>query len=533
MRHAILFLLAALCLASCGRRADSIIRQAGLFMQEHPDSALHLLQRINRRSLSDERLAHYALLYSIAQNKNGTNIHSDSLLRIAYDYYNRHPDDTLYARCQYYMGLYYSLADSAKQGEDCLRTAAQCAEQRGEYYTQYLALNRLSACVRYSDAPLAVEHSKKALQVYSEHCPPNITNEICLLLDVATAFLLDDKEDSAFLYTDKALEEARSASDSITIGAVWQQKSLIYYKLKDYQQALACAKAAWETFPEKELNLVSCLANCYAEADSFRQARELYLAITNVGSNGQKYLAYQSLSRMSAKEHDAASSLTYLDSAYECMERAYIDLQETKGAYYQDLIRQERENRLQQERIFRRNLLLLLCLMLLTIIVMCGAYTYIYIRNRTKRKLEIERERHLLHEQFAHEQHEMEMAHKNTQLAMMRKMVMEKYNFHKRLEEKKKAGKHITLAPEDWKEIATFLSVTSDGFPERLRRAYPDLCEKDFQFCMLVRLDFSIKDLADIYGIAETSLKQKLVTFKQRLDIPDKSISFKQFIANF
>ena len=40
MRHAILFLLAALCLASCGRRADSIIRQAGLFMQEHPGSAL-------------------------------------------------------------------------------------------------------------------------------------------------------------------------------------------------------------------------------------------------------------------------------------------------------------------------------------------------------------------------------------------------------------------------------------------------------------------------------------------------------------
>ena len=56
---------------------------------------------------------------------------------------------------------------------------------------------------------------------------------------------------------------------------------------------------------------------------------------------------------LSAKEHDAASSLTYLDSAYECIERAYIDLQETKGAYYQDLIRQERENRLQQERNHR------------------------------------------------------------------------------------------------------------------------------------------------------------------------------------
>ena len=66
-----------------------------------------------------------------------------------------------------------------------------------------------------------------------------------------------------------------------------------------------------------------------------------------------------------------------------------------------------------------------------------------------------------------------------------------------------------------------------------MKKAYPNLRDKDYQFCMLVRLDFSIKNLANIYGIAEVSLKQKLVTFKERLDIPDKSMSFKQFIANF
>ena len=171
--------------------------------------------------------------------------------------------------------------------------------------------------------------------------------------------------------------------------------------------------------------------------------------------------------------------------------------------------------------------------MLLFFVVMIGVYTYINIRNKTKRRLEIERERHLLQEQFAREQHDRELAHKNAQLAMMRKMVMEKYNFHKRIEEQNKSGRHITLAPKDWKEISAFLDVTSDGFPKRLKETYPKLQEKDYQFCMLVRLDFSIKNLANIYGIAEVSMKQKLVTYKERLDIPDKSISFKQFIANF
>lgn len=534
LRLSFLLLLFGLILASCHKQADRLISQAGELMQSHPDSALRLLQAIDRYSLSDERLARYAIIYSIAQNKSGIDICSDSLLRIAFDYYSQHSKDTFYARSRYYMGLYYTLVDSTKQSEDCLRTAARYAGQRREYYTQYLALNRLSASVRYSDAPLALEYGKQALQVYSEHCSPNVTNKILLLLDIGTAYLLcAGKEDSALVYMDIALEEAQLHSDTVMKGAVLQQKSLIYSKLKDYQQALACVKAAWKAIPEKNLNLVSCLANCYADADSAAQARELFLAITEVGSNGQKYLAYQSLSHLSAKEHNTSSYLTYLDSAYEYMERMYIDMQETKAAYFQDLILREQENRLQQEKILRRELSLLYCLIFLIIVVMSSVYVYINIKNKTKRRLAVEQERHLLSEQFAREQYTRDIENKNAQLSLMRKMVMEKYDFHKRLEEQKKSGKHITLAPKDWEEISAFLEVVSDGFPGRLKTSFPNLREKDYQFCMLVRLGFSGKDLANIYGIAETSIKQKLVNYKQRLDIPDQSISFKQFIVNF
>ena len=43
-------------------------------MQEQPDSALRMLQTINRRSLRGETLARYALVYSIAQDKSGQEI---------------------------------------------------------------------------------------------------------------------------------------------------------------------------------------------------------------------------------------------------------------------------------------------------------------------------------------------------------------------------------------------------------------------------------------------------------------------------
>ena len=233
-------------LASCGRQANRVIHQAELLVQEQPDSALHLLQTVDRHSLSGRKLARYALIYSIAQDKSGIDVANDSLLRIAHNYYSRHSEDSLYARSQYYMGRYYMMVDSTKQSEDCFRIAARYAEERGEYYTLYLALNRLAAQVRYADAACALKYSQKALQVYSEHCPRNITNKILLLLDIGDAYILSNKEDSALYYMDIALEEATSVGDSNMVGGVLQEKSLVYTKLKDYPQALSLAKAAWE-----------------------------------------------------------------------------------------------------------------------------------------------------------------------------------------------------------------------------------------------------------------------------------------------
>ena len=531
--RAFVFLLVCLFFASCRRNAGPVIRRAELLMQDEPDSALHLLQSINRRKLSGETLARYALVYSIAQDKSGIDVASDSLLRIAYNYYSRHPEDSLYARCQYYMGRYYIMADSSKLGEDCLRTAARTAEERGEYYTYYLALNKLAKQIRYSDATLAVKYSKKAFQVYSEHCPPIVMNKILLLQSIGDAYMLTEKEDSALYYMDMALDEAKAADDSTLIGAVLQGKSLLYTKRDDYHQALSLVKVAWDISPAKSINLATRLASCYAGADSAQQARELYAVIVRIGNYGKQYLAYKNLATLAAKDNDASAFMAYSDSAYACMEAMYTQALQTKSDYFQDLIRLEKENRRQEAEIYHKRMFILCCLMLLTVVVMIGIYVYINIRNKAKRKLEVEREQHRLQEQFAREQHKRELAYKNSQLAMMRKMVMEKYDFHKRIEERNRSGKHITLAPEDWKEISAFLDVTSDGFPKRLKETYPKLQEKDYQFCMLVRLGFSIKSLANIYGIAEVSLKQKLVTYKERLDIPDKSMSFKQFIANF
>ena len=56
-------LLAILVLQACAgkdRQEIEVIHQAELLMQEQPDSALHLLQTLQRHSLTGETLARYA-----------------------------------------------------------------------------------------------------------------------------------------------------------------------------------------------------------------------------------------------------------------------------------------------------------------------------------------------------------------------------------------------------------------------------------------------------------------------------------------
>ena len=528
------FLIAVFAIMACTDiRKVEFIRQAEQMMQEQPDSSLHLLQTIDRHTLRGETLARYALVYSIAQDKSGLDVSSDSLLRIAYEYYCLHPEDSLYARSQYYMGKYYTLVDSTKQAEDCLRLSIRYAEERKEYYTQYLALDRLSREIRYSDAPMGLMYSKQALDIYSTKCSSNIYNKIYLLKDVGKVYMLCNKDDSALYYMDLAFQEALQLNDSSMISRVMQDMSLVHSRIKDYQQALSLAKEAWRMSPATSLSLAFCLASCYSDADSIAMARDLYTMLFNVGNYEQRYLAFKDLAGLSAKEHGDSLFQIYSDSAFECMEAIYKQQLRTKAAYYNDVIQLEEEKVQREKEKANKKLINWFVVMLIVVGVIIGLAIYNNIRYRARRRLESERERHLLQEEFAREQHKRELAYKESQISLMRSMVMERCLFRRRIDEQKKSGKHITLTPGDWKEISDFLNATSDNFLTRLTEAYPNLREKDYQFCMLVRLGFPNKDLANIYGIAEVSVKQKMVDFKERLKVPAEGLSFKQFISKF
>ncbi len=162
--------------------ADCYLDIAENIMEEHPDSALTLLESI-RQNLSDDKAvkARYALLTSMAIDKNGIDTTDFNTLQPAIDYYSTHgtPDEKL--RTYYYQGrifqnreeytpamtAFVKALDFKDQATDSLAIARLLIAQAVIYYNEYKAsefiANNLHAAEIYKAKGMKEEESDRYL----------------------------------------------------------------------------------------------------------------------------------------------------------------------------------------------------------------------------------------------------------------------------------------------------------------------------------------------------------------------------------
>ena len=102
--HILVYGMLFLMIVSCTRPNKTLLLAEEL-MNEKPDSALLLLEQIPVESLSHQQYADWCLLMTQAQDKCNIDLTSDSLIRIAVNYYekrNSNPERQLLTF--YYMG---------------------------------------------------------------------------------------------------------------------------------------------------------------------------------------------------------------------------------------------------------------------------------------------------------------------------------------------------------------------------------------------------------------------------------------------
>lgn len=526
MRQAIISLISLLIIHlmfSCNSRHDHQIATAlSLTDSDKADSALSLLQKIDRDQLSEADEARYCLAYTIAQDKAGITIDNDSLIRTAYDWYNKRPNDELFGKCMYYMGEYYALNDSSEKALNCLHKSVEASKKTHDNNTQCLSLEQQSKLLREYHPEKAISKAMAAVSLYNNMRNAKPNNKAYYLLNLAECISGNGDINNCILLTNKAIKYATISKDTTAISDSYQDLSTFYRLNNDLTLALKASKVSNRFNARRDFSKEFSLCQLYILTDSLKQAEQELSK--SMPSNLDDSCSIFYLKRdIAIRKHNWGEVETFSDSADFYLDKKNNENLKAKNRYYSMMLQKEIAiTKLSYEN--RWNTILICLISFVTLLIISFSSYIFYLRK--KRMLEIDAEKE--------KAHQMEINDKIKQLTTMKSYLLNKIDIVQRLQSiDPSSHKPVVLHKEDWKELEVFLNNTNDNFVTRLKKEFSKLTQKDIQFLMLVRLNIPYKSIAIIYNIEEKSVKQRLFLFKNKLGLNKGEKSTREFIRGF
>ena len=539
-----LLLVISFVFSSCHSDRSRILVSAYSMVDSLPDSTLALLRKVDCDNLSAKDMAEYSLLFTMAQDKSGLDVDNDSLIRIAYDWFQQHQDDSLYAKCLYYMGKYYMLNDSTEQAISLLTESSEKSNKIGDLKTESMALEKLSKVYQVVEPKKSLIFSKKALETYASYQYATLKNRIYLNLNYSEALLACEITRKSVDVALSILPKALVLKDSVVLADVYQDLANSYLYLGYKDSCLFYAKKTYDLQPIKNMSCRLMLADAYQEADSVRQCLALLESLKPTLST-EKYVCFQICSQASIKMQDYEKSKMYVDSAYSCIENMYAEAVKGKADYYSSFLEKEKQKSELKGRAEMQSYLLLLVIILALLVIVFLLYVYknsrskaqkeiIFEKRQAEMKVRHEHELAMIEKNLSEQYHQKELSRKEVQLSIMRSYLMKLVTAVEKLNSiKTGTGKHVVLTEKDWKEIAAFLDSTENMFVTRLKTRFPNLSEGDLHLMMLLRLKMPQKVLASLYCITEKAVKQKLFLYKEKVGINGQNISLREYMETF
>ena len=208
-------MLVLLLLAGCNdpKPLTDALHRAEALMDEDPDSAWAVLNTLSPDEMGQSRTrAHYALLYTQAQDKTYRDETNDSLISIAVDYY-RHTDDARHKFLSYYYkGRVHFNAKDYLNATSCYMEAEQLADAVGDDYLTGLLYAELGRIYRlYYDYPKSLEAHQKAAECYER--AGKIRHRNYMWYNQSTVYRNINKYNESERLLRMALDSAKEAKD--------------------------------------------------------------------------------------------------------------------------------------------------------------------------------------------------------------------------------------------------------------------------------------------------------------------------------
>lgn len=526
------------------------LEQAEAVMFEHPDSALHILQRMPKPT-DKEQHALWCLLVTQAECKQLLPVPSDSLIRIAYDYYKPTDDARRKAMAALYMGtVNYSLCN-AKEAQAFYLEAAEEMKKTDDYKLGYLVMSGLGNLYLYRDlTDYALEACQKALDYAVKDS--NKRYEMASSRLLARCYSLKKDFSKSIAFYMRAIDLADSLKRWHFCCATKAELANVYSGLKQYDRALFIEREVLKSGFVSE-QLYYGIGMNYMKLHRYDSA---YYYFNHALANSNVYTrrgVYRNLLRLSYHPKYQKYMISFNDSLriYEDSIRSIDKSKEI--ILYQEQIKQEK---LKLEKANASRWLLvsvLIGVMLLSLLL------YFYQRRKLilhrkeeelnrltlrlrENELLIERNRRYISELEAQAEKSREaveqLKEQKERLAFLRQdnealtaQVLAKEPLLSALRKKP-----VYLDEAGGKKVRMITDKVYTDFTRRLSSSIPMLSEYDLTLCCLVKLRFPVSDIAVLLGISSSSVSTSKLRAKKKiyetLGIADKK-SLDQWVSEF
>lgn len=537
----ILCYLLAISFTGCqGRKGTApILKEAEALMYTRPDSALQMLEAISQsEQLTGKEQADYALLLTQARSRNRITATSDSLIRIATDYYQDSNDKARKAKAFLYLGDVYM---DMQNNIEAMKALKQAEEQvnDAESSVQSLIYSNLAYLNRESgNYELAWKYYQKALNVnisngYTERIVTNLTNVLNLPLPKV--------QDSITIYINQLEEILLSVRPELQSKA-YNNIGVYFYKCNQTRQAAKYFQKAIHTSVSVPYRAYLNLARIYDEEGNTARADSLYQAALQSPVWATRARIYEALYNRSLHAHRYQEATEYMkryqlavDSFYT--QRQSQEIQELQTKYDFEVLAREKaetENRLLRITIGGS---LLLFLSILAV--------YYFKKKYTHQLQELENLIHQINE-LENKEKEMEDLVNTLNESLERSTVLSNEFLRVKgkwtdSEDILALGVYIRLKRDlslynpssDLPLLGHWLDIVYNQFASRLTSEHRDLTVSELNICYLHRMGYSILEISQAMHVKTDSIKRYIYRACANMGIPQSREEFGKYISKF
>ena len=464
-----------------------------------------------------------------AKYKADEDISNEDQIFEAYDYFVKQKDYENTAPAALYSGCVRQAKKEYESAMNCYKKADEYGRMVGDSVSAAFAQYYIGVLLNNSgNEAEAIANYKAAAELWGD----SLSRKAKCLNAVAMMNIVIDEYDSAFVYLDQALNLAQTAQDKVTEASVWNNYSVAYQLLDEYDTALDCLRKTLPLVDEKRRPIALLnLAKVYLALDK-RDSLEYYKtqmlnAIEEVESQPETQAAvYGFLIK------DALAVGDY-ESAYQFEkqhEQVALDIlgDQTQSSVLEIQKKYDFEaqaNQHNRQMLSRQRLIIVLTIVLIAALVLV---TILILNALKKKRIEAEINANLLELKRRNAQQQQEQTAMQAQYDELQKQSAQQSELQAEFGDKLKdeylqkcniircfevlsrdrsnpiafrdLEKSLFDGEDHWAGFEAAFEGVHPGFIAFVNKQYPDLSDMEFRYCLLSHFKLSRQEYADVLG---------------------------------